>query len=60
MLTNIERMSDHCSNIASYIIDESNNNLKSHENIIAYRKKEEFQDLFDEYYKRYNDLIKAV
>ena len=60
MLTNIERMSDHCSNIASYIIDESNNNLKSHENIIAYRKKEEFQDLFDDYYKRYNDLIKAV
>lgn len=60
MLTNIERMSDHCSNIASYIIDESNNNLKSHENIIAYRKKEEFQDLFDDYYKRYNDRIETV
>jgi len=53
LLSNIERISDHCSNIAGYIIDYNGNNLNSHENIHSYRDKEDFQELFQDYLRQY-------
>jgi len=53
LLSNIERISDHCSNIAGYVIDYNGNNLNSHKNIHSYRDKEDFQELFQEYVRQY-------
>jgi phosphate:Na+ symporter len=57
LLSNIERISDHCSNIAGYLIDLSKNNLDSHKNIHEYRQKERFIELYDDYLNKYK--IKA-
>ncbi len=53
LLSNIERISDHCSNIACYIMDREKNNINNHENIIFYRNSEDFIELFDSYRSKY-------
>jgi len=53
LLSNIERISDHCSNIGSYVIDKSLKDLNSHENIIAYRNNEDFIQLYSSYSLKY-------
>lgn len=55
LLTNIERVSDHCSNIAGCIIDMSAGNLNLHESLKAFRNNaEEFSEQFKNYSIKYS------
>lgn len=49
-LTNLERVSDHCSNIAACVIDMAKNNMNLHETIRANRNG---SDDFDRMYRQY-------
>lgn len=55
ILTNIERTSDHCSNIAVAVIDVAENNFDSHEylNAVKTMDNENFRDSYNEYRRRY-------
>ena len=54
LLTNLERTSDHCSNIAGCIIDTAQHNLNLHETLRAASVQDEsFKSRFDMYAKRY-------
>lgn len=55
LLTNFERVSDHCSNIAVYIIQIDDNSMDTHEYLIELKKLErsEFMDEFNDYKKKY-------
>lgn len=53
LLSNIERISDHCSNIAGYLIDLDKDNLDSHKNIHDYRNNEKFVELYNYYSDKY-------
>ncbi len=52
LITNMERVSDHCSNIAGCVIDISKNNMNMHESLKAIRGESEF---FKEKYSNYMD-----
>ena len=50
VLTNLERISDHCANIAGCIIDDKNSNMNTHININKYKyQSEEFKEKYNEY-----------
>ncbi len=55
LLTNFERTSDHCSNIAVCIIDADNKNMNVHESLrkIKEGNSEEFNKKFEEFSKKY-------
>ena len=54
LLTNLERTSDHCSNIAGCIIDASQHNLNLHETLHTIRKDDEgFRRRFRSYAEKY-------
>ncbi len=54
ILTNLERTSDHCSNIAGCVIDAEQENLNLHESLrLAKRDSEFFKDKFAEYSAKY-------
>ena len=54
LLTNLERTSDHCSNIAGCIIDTAQHNLNLHETLRAASMQDErFKSRFDMYAERY-------
>ncbi len=54
LLTNLERTSDHCSNIAVCIIDAADNNMNVHQSIRNMKKEDTyFSDRYDEYFKKY-------
>mgnify|MGYP003309674054 CR=1 FL=1 len=54
ILTNLERISDHCSNIAGCIIDSAANNLNVHESLKAVKHNNKYFDKqYEEYYKKY-------
>lgn len=54
LLTNLERTSDHCSNIAGCILDQRHHDMNMHENIRAYkRSSEEFRENLKEYARKY-------
>ena len=54
LLTNLERTSDHCSNIAGCIIDTAQHNLNLHETLRAASVQDErFKSRFDMYAERY-------
>ena len=54
ILTNLERVSDHCSNIAGCVIDIANHNLNLHESLRELRRdSEEFRVKFEEYKEKY-------
>lgn len=55
LLTNFERTSDHCSNIAVCIIDADNKNMNMHESLrkIKEGNSEEFNKKFEEFSKKY-------
>lgn len=54
ILTNLERISDHCSNVAGCIIDSAANNLNVHESLKAVKRNNKYFDKqYDEYYKKY-------
>lgn len=53
-LTNLERVSDHCSNIAGCIIDMAEGNLNLHESLRETRlENEEYKNLYAEYAQKY-------
>lgn len=55
LLTNLERTSDHCSNIATCLIDASNHNMNAHE----YKQSlKENNPQFDEKFKLYGEKYK--
>ena len=54
LLTNLERVSDHCSNIAGCVLDAEDRNLKLHESLSTYRKSsEDFKQAFNSYRMKY-------
>ncbi|MBE7043694.1 MAG: Na/Pi cotransporter family protein [Ruminococcaceae bacterium] len=54
LLTNLERTSDHCSNIAGCVFDTANNNMNLHESLQAVRNNsEEYHQKYQEYKKKY-------
>ncbi len=52
LLTNLERVADHCSNIAICVIDASHNNMNIHESVD--KTSEEFKEKYKEYIMKYN------
>ncbi len=55
MLTNFERTSDHCSNIAGCLIDLSRHDMNIHENLRAIKHGDDaFQNRFNEYSLKYS------
>ncbi len=54
LLTNLERVSDHCSNIAGHIIDNVNHNMNIHQSIGKERyESKKFNELFEYFSKKY-------
>ncbi len=54
LLTNLERTSDHCSNIAGCIIDVSNHNMNIHESLRKMRDEDSgYRNKFNELIKKY-------
>lgn len=55
IITNLERVADHCSNIAGGLIDFSTSNMNMHENLRAVRVEDEsFQKLYNKYREKYS------
>ena len=55
ILTNLERVSDHCSNIAGCVIEITNHNLNIHESLREMSKDStEFRESFDKYKMKYS------
>ncbi len=57
LLTNLERVSDHCSNVAGCIIDTANHNLNLHESTRAAHENDAF---FKEQFNLYKEQYKLV
>ena len=58
LLTDLERTSDHCSNIAGCIIDTSNHNMNIHKTLRSTKSEsEEFRTKFKDYEKEYMEEI---
>ena len=54
LLTNLERTSDHCSNLAVCVLDANENNMNMHESLRLMKKDNaEFDAKFEEYAKKY-------
>lgn len=54
ILTNLERVSDHCSNIAGCVIDTAKHNLNVHESLRATRHgNEQYDEMFRKYSEKY-------
>ena len=53
LLTNLERIADHCSNIAACIIDSSNNNMNLHESVNKMKNEKEFEIVYNSYAEKY-------
>lgn len=55
LITNFERVSDHCSNIAGCLIDFSHKDMNIHENLRAFKLGDTtFKEKFEEYSKKYS------
>ncbi len=55
LLTNLERTSDHCSNIAVCVIDAERHDMNAHESLKSIKESsEEFDDKFTAYSKKYS------
>ncbi|MBO5034066.1 MAG: Na/Pi cotransporter family protein, partial [Oscillospiraceae bacterium] len=53
LLTDLERVADHCSNIAGCVIDTHRHNLNLHETLREVQKGEEFQEKFRAFQEKY-------
>ncbi len=53
LITNLERTSDHCSNIAACVIDASENNMNVHQSIRDLKDNKEFNSKFAFYTEKY-------
>ena len=57
LLTNLERVSDHCSNISGCVLDTVERNMNIHENQRAFRDSDEdYIRLFADFEKKYSVL----
>ncbi len=55
LLTNMERVSDHCSNIAGCILDSKQHNFNLHESLNQYRESnEDYQNIFAFFKEKYS------
>lgn len=55
LVTNLERVSDHCSNIAGHIIDNAHHNMNLHESLGKERyESKKFNELYEYYSKKYS------
>ncbi len=55
LLTNFERVSDHCSNIAGSVVDLQHHDMNTHSSLKSLRyKNEEFDELYGDYKKKYS------
>lgn len=54
LLTNLERTSDHCSNIAACVIDTAEQNLNMHESLRALHENADYQSLREQYAAKYS------
>ncbi len=56
LLTDYERISDHCSNIAVNILDSAGTWVEAHNYVdnIAFRQESHFTELFQEYSRKYS------
>lgn len=55
LLTNLQRTSDHCSNIAGCIIEMSHNNMNLHESLSEFRNDSSaFRNKYEEYAEKYS------
>ena len=53
LLTNLERIADHCSNIAACVIDSSSNNMNLHESVNKMKNEKEFEIVYNSYAEKY-------
>ena len=54
VLTNLERVSDHCSNIAGCVLDNAKHNLNMHETLrLAREQSPLYREYFDTYCEKY-------
>ena len=53
LLTNLERTSDHCSNIAGCVIDMTHDNLNLHESLHNTRHDPQYKERFEQYAQKY-------
>lgn len=53
LLTNLERVSDHCSNIAACIIDAAEDNMNLHESVRAIKTHSDFEEIYEAYSNKY-------
>ncbi len=58
LITNMERVSDHCSNIAGCVIDSKNKNMNLHESLKLIRSDSDFyREKYTEYTKKYLSFV---
>ena len=58
LITNMERVSDHCSNIAGCVIDTKEQNMNLHESLKMLRSDNEFyREKYTEYTKKYLSFV---
>ena len=58
LITNMERVSDHCSNIAGCVIDVKERNMNLHESLEIFRRDSEFyKGKYTEYTKKYLSFV---
>ena len=53
ILTDIERVADHCSNIAACVIDTAHNNMNLHESVREIKQGADFEELYTYYSSKY-------
>ena len=56
ILTDLERVADHCSNIAACVIDTAHNNMNLHMSVREMKEGSDFETLYSVYSKKY-DLV---
>ncbi len=55
LLTNLERVSDHCSNIAECVLETSHNNFSMHESVrVMKAESDDYREKYSEYCKKYS------
>ncbi|MBO5347676.1 MAG: Na/Pi cotransporter family protein, partial [Lachnospiraceae bacterium] len=58
LITNMERVSDHCSNIAGCVMDTKEQNMNLHESLKLLRSDSEFyREKYTEYTKKYVSFV---
>ena len=58
VLTDLERISDHCSNIAGCVLESTENALALHQSVRAYKKdNSEYQSIYQKYAEKYITVV---